>query len=119
MKNPIARRIMGLTAILMCLAWLPPTLTAGNDGNTGASVYKETCIACHGANGKGVVPGAPDFTKTGGVLSKSDQELANNIINGLQSPGSPMAMPPKGGNLSLTKDEVMDVIGYMRKKFLQ
>jgi len=57
------------------------------------------------------------FTKSKGPLSKNDAELLSNMINGFQSPGSPMAMPPRGGNVSLTDADLKAVLGYMRTTF--
>ncbi len=88
-----------------------------SSGLTGKEVYGQTCIACHGATGKGVLPGVPNLTHANGRLSKPDQELLNNIRNGFQSPGSPMAMPPKGGNASLTDEDLRNVIEYMHQEF--
>lgn len=83
----------------------------------GEAVYHGTCIACHGAKGKGTLPGVPDLTDPKGVLNKSDDELMKNIINGLRSPGSPLAMPPKGGDSTLDRDDIAAVIRYMRETF--
>ncbi|MDR3492099.1 MAG: c-type cytochrome [Gammaproteobacteria bacterium] len=85
--------------------------------NSGKKVYHKTCIACHGANGKGTIPGAPNFTKKNGPLSKSDSVLLQHTINGYRSPGSPMAMPPKGGDSNLTNDELSNAITYIRQSF--
>ena len=90
---------------------------SGGDAEKGQSVYGSTCVACHGAKGKGTIPGVPDFTKKKGVLTKTDHELFDNIKNGFQSPGSFMAMPPLGGNPDLTDQDVKDVIAYIRQKF--
>lgn len=90
---------------------------SGGDAEKGESVYGSTCVACHGAKGKGTIPGVPDFTKKKGVLTKSDQELFENIKNGFQSPGSFMAMPSLGGNPDLTDQDVRNVIAYIRQKF--
>lgn len=84
---------------------------------SGAEVYTQSCIACHGANGKGTVPGAPDFTQANGRLSQSDEVLLRNMSQGVQSPGSPMAMPPKGGNSSLTEADLQAVLVYLRETF--
>ncbi len=95
------------------------TPSTASTGRSGEAIYKETCIACHGADGKGAFPGVPDFTRKDGRLSKSDAELLKNVSNGVQSPGSPMAMPPKGGNLELTETDVRNVISYLRQQFGQ
>lgn len=81
---------------------------------SGKQVYESNCLACHGANGKGSIPGVPDFTAKNGRLSKGDSELLSNIITGVQSPGSLMPMPPKGGNAELSREELVSVLDYIR-----
>lgn len=66
---------------------------------------------------RGVLPGTLDFTKKGGVLSSPDAVLLQRITNGYQSPGSPMAMPPKGGDSSLTEEQIEDVVSYIKHVF--
>ena len=83
----------------------------------GEAIYQAHCSMCHGENGKGGVPGTEDFTQKGGVLSLSDAVLLERITNGYQRPGSPMAMPPKGGDASLTEEQIKEVIAYLRSKF--
>lgn len=83
----------------------------------GKSVYQGTCIACHGAGGEGALPGVPDLTESNGPLSKSDDELKRNIVNGFRSPGSPLTMPPRGGDPSLSDEDIDAVIRYMRETF--
>ena len=79
----------------------------------GKALYQSTCIACHGAKGQGAIPAVPDLAK-GGRLAKPDAELEANILNGFQSKGSSMAMPPKGGNPSLTLADAKALVVYMR-----
>ncbi len=86
-------------------------------GQSGEAIYKGTCIACHGADGKGLLPGAPDFNQADGRLSKSDEVLLNHVMNGFQSPGSPMAMPAKGGNPDLSEADILAVLKYIRGQF--
>ena len=93
------------------------TSTSSESTMSGAEVYDQTCVACHGANGKGTVPGSPDFTRADGPLSKSGDTLLQNIKAGFKSPGSPMAMPPKGGNAILTDADIRSVLEYMRERF--
>ncbi len=101
----------------IALAMTLPAVTWGKDTNQGAKIYKTTCIACHGAKGQGVVPGTPDFRNPNGPLAQSDDILFDHIKNGFQSPGSMMAMPPKGGNPSLSDDDIHAVIAYLRETF--
>jgi len=91
--------------------------TSAASSLTGKAIYTQTCIACHGADGKGSVPGAPNFTDKSGRLSKTDEHLMNSLTNGMQSDGSPMAMPAKGGNSALTQGDLKNVLAYLRKTF--
>ncbi len=93
--------------------------TVVSSGLTGEQIYTQTCIACHGGNGAGTVPGAPNFPSENSPLSKSDDELVKNISNGYQTPGSPMAMPAKGGNSQLNTEDIRNVLSYIRSKFGQ
>lgn len=94
----------------------PVTMAAG-DPVRGAQVYQETCVACHGENGRGALDGVPDFTDPRGRLTKPDEVLVRNMIEGFQSPGSPMPMPPRGGNPDLSDKDMVDVLAYMRRQF--
>lgn len=87
------------------------------DVKLGGKIYGGTCVACHGKNGKGEIPGVPDFTSAKGPLAKTDAILLDHIINGFESPGSDMAMPELGGNEDLTEQDAKNVIAYMRAKF--
>ena len=85
--------------------------------NAGQAIYSQTCIACHGVNGKGAFPGVADLTKGDGALLKPNEELMNSITDGFQSPGSTLAMPPRGGNPTLTEGDVEAVLAYLRAEF--
>jgi mono/diheme cytochrome c family protein len=87
------------------------------DLQAGKAVYGETCVACHGEDGQGVVPGMPDFTDREGSLSKPDSILLENMANGIQNPGALMAMPPHGGNHDLTEQDLKNVLAYLRQAF--
>lgn len=87
------------------------------DVGRGQKIYDQTCVACHGADGRGALPGVPDFKSKSGPLAKDDALLLRHITDGFQSPGSMMAMPPKGGNSDLTKEDVINVLRYIRSKY--
>lgn len=80
-------------------------------------VYMQNCVACHGASGKGTIPGAPDFTDSNGVLMKSDKALLEHMATNHQNPGIARTMPPKGGNPNLTNQELKESLTYIRKTF--
>lgn len=107
-------RIAVFTATLCAVALGFAAALPAQDLDRGKQIFDTTCVACHGKDGKGVLPGAPNLRK---VLAKSDDDLVRNTLNGYQSPGSPLAMPPKGGNPSLTEADVRAVIQYMRSAF--
>ncbi len=85
----------------------------------GSDIYHKGCVACHGADGKGSVPGAPNFTDPKGVLSQADPVLQATIRSGKSTPGQPIAMPPNGGDSSLNVDGIESVVAYMRSAFLK
>ena len=95
------------------------TERATGNARSGQEIYAQTCVACHGADGKGALPGVPNFSRADGPLGKSDEILHQNILLGYQSPGSPMAMPPKGGNPALTGADIASVLRYLREAFAQ
>jgi len=92
--------------------------TTGN-ARSGEEIYAQTCVACHGADGKGALPGVPNFSRADGPLGKSNDILHQNVLLGYQSPGSPMAMPPKGGNPALTGADIDLVLRYLLEAFAQ
>ena len=94
-----------------------PRAGVAADAKKGEAIYSQSCAACHGSDGKGALPGVPDFNAKKGVLSSTDAVLAGRITNGYQSKGSAMAMPAKGGNSSLTAQDISDVIAYLRQRF--
>lgn len=83
----------------------------------GKRVYESTCIACHGRDGQGTLPGVPSFRKKGGPLTKTDDELVKSIMLGYKSPGSTLAMPAKGGNPALTEADARAALKYLRDAF--
>lgn len=83
----------------------------------GKTLYTQYCLACHGADGAGTMPGVPDLTDKAGVLAKPNALLLRSLLDGVQRPGAPVAMPPKGGNPALTEEDMQAVLAYIRHKF--
>lgn len=90
------------------------------DASAGEKVYQTTCIACHGPDAKGV----PNLGKSlhaddsEFMRTKSDEELLQYIKIG-RRPDDPLNttgvdMPPKGGNPTLSEQDMYDVVAFMR-----
>ena len=116
-------KVTSYLAVLLLASFLTPvTATAGDSDNSadvkvGKKLYSQTCVACHSGNGKGALPGVSDLTSTDGPLAKSDAELVKSIIEGRATPGAALSMPAKGGNPSLTDNDVRALIAYLRAEF--
>lgn len=110
----------GLFLILTLSASLSVFAGGGSNADRvalGQKVYLENCAGCHGDDGRGTMPAVPDFTDPHGPLAKQDKSLLDNITNGMRSSGSPLPMPAKGGNPSLTAADIKAVLAYMRAEF--
>ena len=76
----------------------------------GKQVYNAGCVACHGAG----IAGAPRVGDTGAWtdrIAAGLDTLVAHAIDGFQ--GSQGMMPAKGGNPSLSDEEVRAVVEYM------
>jgi len=71
----------------------------------GSRIYAQHCLACHGASGVSVMPGAPNFARSERLLQPDSQLLAS-IKSGRN------AMPAYVGILQ--DREILDVIAYLR-----
>jgi S-disulfanyl-L-cysteine oxidoreductase SoxD len=77
---------------------------------TGPQVYNSACIACHAAG----VAGAPvvgDAGQWADRIAQGMETLARHAIEGYT--GSAGYMPPKGGRLDLSDEEVTSAVEYM------
>lgn len=99
------------------LAYLHVHFHYQTHATAGEQIYNMTCIACHGANGKGAIPGIPDLGKMDGVMAQSDTVLLDHILNGFESPDAMMQMPPRGSNFDLTIGDLQDVLDYLHQNF--
>ena len=77
---------------------------------TGPQVYNEACIACHGT-GLGGAPALTDAEEWTARIEKGTDTLEQHAIEGFT--GSAGYMPPKGGRLDLSDQEVRDAVEYM------
>ena len=93
------------------------------DANTlarakGKSVFKKTCVACHGDDGRGIEGQGKDWTKSEFITNSTDDELVaflkvgRSVDDPANTTGVPM--PKKGGNPSLTNEDLQNVVIFMR-----
>ncbi|MBK79934.1 MAG: cytochrome c, class I [Gammaproteobacteria bacterium] len=110
----------------MCKRWklvaaivvlVPVGAAAGEPAAAGRSLYQQTCIACHGPDGRGVLPGMASLRAADGPLSQTDEVLLRSILDGKQSANSPLTMPPRGGNPSLTEADARALVAFLRAEF--
>lgn len=94
-----------------------PEATGPGDPFAGAEIYRTSCSACHGSNLEGTTHLGTPLAPSDFVTSKTEQELADFTEKGREAddPASVMGrlMPPKGGNRSLTPQDLLDVAAFM------
>lgn len=90
----------------------------GGDTGHGQQVFTTTCATCHGSDGNGVKGLGKSLIGSEFVKKSSDDQLLAMVNRGrdikdpLNTTG--VAMPPKGGNTSLTDQDIRDTIAYVR-----
>jgi cytochrome c5 len=97
--------------MLAIAALTPLALAAPSTGYTdGKSDYETMCAACHGPG----IAGAPKFGDAAAWkdrIGKDREEMYSNAINGYQ--GETGIMPPKGGFMNLSDDQVKAAVDHM------
>ena len=77
----------------------------------GQRVYNGLCISCH--NGLPNIPKVGDKVAWESRIAQGMALLYEHSIKGFISEGGLIAMPPKGGNMNLTDEEVKAAVDYM------
>ena len=93
-------------AVVETVAEPEPVATA----MTGPQVYNSACIACHGS-GVGGAPIVGDAAQWSERIAQGMEKLSRHAIEGYT--GTAGYMPPKGGRLDLSDDEVISAVEYM------
>jgi len=129
------RRIFGLIAVLALVfaacgestgsdATTATTTTAATaaagegDSANGEVLYNGSCIACHGPNGEGIEGLGKPWVGSEFINDNSDEDMLAFLKVGRPSDDplntTGIAMLPKGGNPSLSDEDLQDLVAYMR-----
>ena len=84
---------------------LPPVVETGAV-HPGKAAYEASCSACH-ANAAIGAPVVGDKEAWVTVMEKGLDTVYANGINGIN------AMPPRGGNMDLSDDQMKEIMDYM------
>jgi len=95
---------------VLCLALLvfSVAIVSASD-DVGESVYAKSCAACHDSGVMGA-PKVGDKDAWSPLIGEGEDALTQNAIKGTGK------MPPKGGNMKLSDDEVKAAVVYMIDK---
>lgn len=77
---------------------------------SGPQVFNEACIACHGS-GVGGAPVVGDAAAWQARIAQGKDTLYQHALEGFA--GQSGYMPPKGGRLDLSDDEITGAVDYM------
>ncbi len=95
-----------------------PAAPGAGDPANGEKLFASTCAACHGADATGIEGLGKDLTKSSFIGGLSDDELVAFIKKGRPSSDpantTGVDMPPKGGNPSLSDQDLYDIAAFLR-----
>ena len=108
--SPVSGVRVGEEGAAALAAAQPAPAEAAAEGGAGAidggQVYNSLCMTCHDAGVAGApIKGSEDMAQR--ASEKGLDTLVSNAINGIN------VMPPKGGNLSLSDEEVRAAVEFM------
>ncbi len=88
------------------------------EATRGHEVFVQACSACHGIDGFGKQGLGMSLVHSDYIADRSNSALVAFIIKGREATAlantTKVAMPPKGGNPSLTESDLAAVVVYMR-----
>jgi cytochrome c5 len=111
-NHPTTTKEFYMKAILsvLCLTLLVFAVTAVSaSDDVGQAVYTKSCAACHDSGVMGA-PKVGDKDTWSKLSAEGMDSLTHNAIKGEGK------MPPKGGNMKLTDEEVKAAVEYMVNK---
>jgi mono/diheme cytochrome c family protein len=93
--------------------------TAASAEDKGRQFFTQSCSNCHGMNGQGVPHLGADLRTNKVVAKSTDVQLVSLIEHGIPANDprntSHIPMPPKGANPSLTRQNIQDIVHYLRQ----
>ena len=98
-RRPLIALLVAVPAVIVL------QVATAADYFNGREVYDTFCQSCHGADGRSMTPGTPDFSNGDGMF-RPDSDLFAGIRQGKG------VMPAFRGMLS--DEEIRDVIAYVR-----
>ena len=105
MSRVIIYSIISVLSLTLCIS-----LATAEETGKGQGVYMNFCSACH-ASGVAGAPKVGDKEAWAQRINLGMEFLIERAINGYQ--GESGVMPAKGGNMSLTDEEVSAAVHYM------
>lgn len=128
--NRVTARTLGWAAGLLAIAALVAIGCGGGGGEGGGGtaggdlaakgevLYQKTCATCHGADGHGMPKLGKDLHDNEFTKGLGDQEMLTFVKEGRpawhEDNTQGVDMPPKGGNPSLTDDDLLAIIAFQR-----
>lgn len=95
------------------------TATPAAREDKGKQFFTQSCSNCHGMNGQGVPHLGADLQTSKFVAKSTDTQLVSLIEHGILANDprntSHIPMPPKGANPSLTRQDIQDIVLYLRQ----
>ena len=88
-----------------------PTQAAAPAATPGSAIYEQACALCHVPPGLAGAPAFGDAASWAPRIAQGPEVLAEHVINGYQ--GSTGIMPPKGGRVDLSDDDVLAAMQHM------
>ena len=109
--------LLAAVFLAACGGSAEPTYTP-EDVAQGGEFFASTCSACHGPDAKGLPNLGKDLTTSEYVRDNDDDTLQTLLKEGrpsgheLNTTG--VDMPPKGGNPSLSDEDLVKIVAFMR-----
>jgi mono/diheme cytochrome c family protein len=102
-----------LAVLLLALSAMP---SWAGEARRGEPIYQRYCSGCHGVDGQGgaknFMPHVGTLTRKGYIDLLEDEFLARVIADGGEAWGKSAFMP--AWKMTLSKQDIDDVIGYIR-----